>query len=83
MADEWGERQPGDATRVRLDEAWEVAYWTKRFGVSAMRLTEVTNVAGPMVVNIERYLKSSAKAPHARLSDGPGDRARADPERGP
>ncbi len=45
--------------RVNVDEAYELRYWTERFGVSAEALKAAVAKVGPMVSDVERELKSS------------------------
>lgn len=48
-----------DRMRVNVDEAYELRYWTERFGVSAEALKAAVAKVGPMVSDVERELKSS------------------------
>lgn len=48
-----------DASRVRLNEAFEVDYWTDRFGVTKERLEKAVAKVGPMVFDVERELAKS------------------------
>lgn len=57
MSDNLHKHGPADAKRVNVHEKWEVDYWTKKFGVSEEKLKEAAGAAGPMAVNIEKYLK--------------------------
>ena len=38
MSDDKSKRGPQDASRVNVNADYEVAYWTKRFGVNADQL---------------------------------------------
>jgi hypothetical protein len=57
MTDNLRKHHTADAKRVNVHEKWEVAYWTKKFGVSEAKLKEAASAAGPMVANIEKYLQ--------------------------
>jgi len=56
MPDDRSQRGPADASRVNVHEDYEVAYWTKRFGVSADHLKEAVHAVGPSVKAIESWL---------------------------
>lgn len=48
-----------DASRVRLNEQFEVDYWTDRFGVSKECLEKAVAKVGPLVFDVERELSST------------------------
>lgn len=47
-----------DRSLVALGQAHEVAYWTKRFGVSEGKLRQAVAAVGNSVAKIEQWLKS-------------------------
>jgi hypothetical protein len=47
---------PSDAMRINVNEAHELRYWTKKFGVSEDRLREVVKSAGVMAADVEKAL---------------------------
>ena len=57
MADDKTERAPQDASRIAMGEDYEVAYWTKRFGVSRDRLQQAVDAVGNGADAVERHLK--------------------------
>jgi hypothetical protein len=57
MSDDLKNRGPRDRARVNVHEAWEVDYWTKKFGCTAAQLAHAVKVVGVMAVDVERYLK--------------------------
>ena len=57
MTDNLRKHAMADAKRVNVHERWEIAYWTKKFGVSEGRLKEAAKAAGPMADNIAKYLR--------------------------
>ena len=57
MADDKTERAPQDASRIAMGEDYEVAYWTKRFGVSRDRLQRAVDAVGNGADAVERHLK--------------------------
>jgi ribosomal protein L11 len=46
MSDNLENRGPQDASKVNVGEVWEVAYWTKKFGVSADELKQAVKQVG-------------------------------------
>jgi len=57
MADDKTLRSPQDSSRIALGEDYEVAYWTKKFGVTRDELTEAVNAVGNGAEAVEEYLK--------------------------
>lgn len=47
-----------DRSRINVHQRHEVAYWIKRFGISAAALKRAVADVGVMVRNVERELKS-------------------------
>ncbi len=45
MADDKAERGPADAARINVNEAYEVRYWTRNFGVMAKDVRRYLGVA--------------------------------------
>jgi hypothetical protein len=45
---------------VRLEQRWEVAYWTRRFGLSEEQLRELLDRVGSRADNIQRYIETMA-----------------------
>lgn len=56
MVDDLRNRGPQDDARVNVNQDWEVAYWTKKFGVSEAKLREAVKAVGVMVVDVKKYL---------------------------
>ena len=46
MNDDLERRGPEDKSKISLTEAWEVRYWTKRFGVTAAELRACVEKVG-------------------------------------
>lgn len=55
--DDKNKRGPQDASKVNVNEDYELRYWTKRFNISEERLREAVKEVGPSVSAIEEYLK--------------------------
>ena len=57
MPDDLNKKRPLDATRVNINEAWEIQYWCNKFGCTEMKLREAVRVVGTSVAEVEKYLK--------------------------
>jgi len=57
MADDKSKIRPQDALRVNVHEAYEVEYWTKKFGCTAEQLKAAVAKVGVMAKDVEGYLK--------------------------
>jgi hypothetical protein len=57
MADDLSNRGPQDRARVNISEQHEVAYWTKKFGVSEEQLRKAVQKAGVSAEAVEKALK--------------------------
>jgi hypothetical protein len=56
MADDKAERGPADAARINVNEAYELRYWTRIFGVTEQKLRSAVAAAGVMAKDVRRYL---------------------------
>lgn len=50
-----------DAKRISLKEDYELAYWKKRFRITGQQIAGAVRAAGPMVKDVEAYLKEKKK----------------------
>jgi hypothetical protein len=57
MADDLSNRGPQDRARVNISEQHEIAYWTKKFGVSEEQLRKAVQKAGASADAVEKALK--------------------------
>ena len=44
--------------RIDLSQAYQVAYWKERFGVTEAELSEAVRAAGALARKVEDYLKA-------------------------
>jgi hypothetical protein len=44
--------------RIDLNQAYQVAYWKERFGVTEAELSEAVHAAGALARKVEEYLRS-------------------------
>jgi hypothetical protein len=56
MADNLNERGPQDRSRVNVNEAWELQYWSKKFGVTEEELKNAVKAAGPSADAVGKHL---------------------------
>ncbi len=49
-------RGPRDASRIAMQEDYEVQYWTKKFGVSKAELQAAVDSVGHMAVDVQKKL---------------------------
>jgi hypothetical protein len=56
MADDLGKRGPPDRSKVNVNEAWEVAYWTREFGVSEAQLRAAVRAVGTSTAAVRKHL---------------------------
>jgi hypothetical protein len=59
MADDKTLRGPQDASRIALDEDYEMRYWTDKFGVSTDELHSAVAAVGNSADAVERHLKNA------------------------
>jgi hypothetical protein len=59
MSDDKTKTQPQDATRVNVNENYEVQYWTKKFNCSEAELRRAVEAVGVSADKVEEYLKKN------------------------
>jgi hypothetical protein len=52
-------KSPLDLTTVHLNEAWQVAYWTKEFNCTAVLLQNAVATVGNSVDRIRNFLSKA------------------------
>jgi hypothetical protein len=57
MSDDKSKKGPADRDRINVHEAYEVEYWTKKFGCTAEELKAAVKKVGVMVKDVEAELK--------------------------
>jgi hypothetical protein len=57
MADNKTLRGPQDSSRIAMNEDYEVAYWTDKFGVSRDELQKAVDAVGNSAAAVEQRLK--------------------------
>jgi hypothetical protein len=61
MADDLSKRAPQDASRISLREAWEVRYWTEKFGITKAVLIDAVEEVGNSAKAVAELLKERKK----------------------
>ena len=59
MADDRNLRGPQDRQRINLSQEHEVAYWTRKWGITREQLADAVRKAGSMVSAVAQKLKKS------------------------
>lgn len=59
MSDNTDIRAPQDASRIALNEDYEVRYWTKKFDVSEQQLRDAVNEVGHSADRVEHHLSGA------------------------
>jgi hypothetical protein len=59
MTDDKSNRGPVDASRINVNEDYELRYWTKALGVSADRLRAAVEEVGVMADDVRAELRRS------------------------
>jgi hypothetical protein len=57
MPDDKNKTGKADDSRINVNEAYEVKYWSDKFGCSEEQLRQAVQAVGPMVNDVEKYLK--------------------------
>ena len=57
MADDLTKRGPADRSKINVHEAWELRYWTGKFGCTAEELKSAVTAVGTSAAKVEEYLK--------------------------
>lgn len=57
MSDDKTLRGPQDAARIAIGEAYEVRYWSTKFGVTAEQLRHAVHAVGNGADAVERFLR--------------------------
>jgi uncharacterized protein DUF3606 len=50
-------KKAADGRRINLHQAYELGYWSRKFGVSEQEVAEAVQKAGPMASDVEQELQ--------------------------
>lgn len=56
MSDDLSKRGPADRSRINVNEAWELRWWTSELGVSAEKLKAAVQAVGVSVAKVKAHL---------------------------
>lgn len=56
MSDDLSKKRPQDATKVNVNESWELEYWSKKFGVTKDQLKNAVKAVGVSAAAVKKYL---------------------------
>jgi hypothetical protein len=62
MPDDKNKKGPQDASRINVNELYELQYWSKHFGVTAGEIKAAVDKVGPSVKAVENELKTTAQS---------------------
>jgi hypothetical protein len=57
MADDKTKRAPQDASRINMNEDYEVRYWTQKFGVTKAQLAAAVKAVGASAKAVGAHLQ--------------------------
>ncbi len=57
MSDDLNITRPADATKINLNQSWEVEYWCKKFNVTEKRLRSAVEAVGISATAVKIYLR--------------------------
>lgn len=58
MSDNLNKRGPQDASKINVNEEWELRYWTQKFGVTEEELKAAVKKAGVNVDVVSKHFGS-------------------------
>ncbi len=56
MSDDLSKRGPQDRSRINVNEAHELRYWTQALGVTEAQLREAVKAVGPSAAAVREHL---------------------------
>lgn len=56
MSDDLSKRGPQDRSRINVNEAHELRYWTQALGVTEAKLREAVKAVGPSAAAVREHL---------------------------
>jgi hypothetical protein len=56
MTEEARKRPPQDASRINIEEKWEVRWWCEKLGCNEMRLKNAVRAVGPSTEAVRKYM---------------------------
>jgi hypothetical protein len=56
MSDDLSKKRPQDATKVNVNESWELTYWSEKFGVTKDQLKNAVKAVGTSAALVKKHL---------------------------
>lgn len=56
MSDDLSKKRPQDATKVNVNESWELNYWSEKFGVTKDQLKNAVKAVGTSAAAVKKHL---------------------------
>ncbi|MCJ8498600.1 DUF3606 domain-containing protein [Chryseobacterium salipaludis] len=56
MSDDLNKRRPQDASKINVNESWELKYWSDKFGVTPLQLKAAVKAAGTSAAAVKKHL---------------------------
>ena len=56
MSDDLHKKRPQDATKINVNEDWELTYWSNHFGVTKETLKSAVKAVGVSVAAVKKHL---------------------------
>lgn len=56
MSDDLNKKRPQDASKVNVNESWELSYWSTKFGVTKEQLKNAVKAVGTSVASVKKNL---------------------------
>ncbi|MCE3258871.1 MAG: hypothetical protein K0S12_512 [Bacteroidetes bacterium] len=57
MSDDKTKIRPQDASRINLNEEYEIQYWTKKLNCSREELEQAVKAVGSSAENVQKFLR--------------------------
>lgn len=57
MAENFADLFQRDRSRIHVEKEWEVAYWSKKLGLTEDALVDIVGEVGPVVEDVVKKLK--------------------------
>lgn len=58
MPDDLSKRRPLDASRINLNQQWEIDYWTETLNTTKTKLRNAVSKVGTSVSAVKEYLRN-------------------------
>ncbi len=56
MSDDLSKKRPQDASKVNVNESWEVKYWCDKWNVTEKQLKDAVKAVGVLATDVAKHL---------------------------